>query len=102
MHEWYADGLGPSTVFLGASMSKSALAHLVGRAVRDGSLNLDDEVCAHVPELERTGYVGVRVVDVLTMTSGVDWVEDHRDPGQPGVTAGGVLRRRWRLPGAAG
>ena len=67
-------------MFLGASMSKSALAHLVGRALRDGALTLDDEVCAHVPELRGTGYDGVRVVDVLTMTSGVDWVEDHRDP----------------------
>ena len=34
----------------------------------------------HVPELTGTGYDGTRVLDVLTMTTGVDWVEDHRDP----------------------
>lgn len=78
--EWYAAALGPRTRFLGASMSKSVLAHLVGRAVTAGDLELDDRVCAHVPELGGTGYDGTRVVDVLTMTSGVDWVEDHRDP----------------------
>jgi CubicO group peptidase (beta-lactamase class C family) len=61
-------------------MSKSVLAHLVGRAVTAGDLGLDDQVCAHVPELRGTGYEGVRLLDVLTMTSGVDWVEDHRDP----------------------
>ncbi len=41
---------------------------------------MDDEVRAHVPELRGTGYDGTRVADVLTMTTGVDWVEDHRDP----------------------
>ncbi len=80
VHEWYADGLGPDTLFLGASMSKSVLAHLVGRAVREGALALTDQVTDHVPELSGTGYDGTRVLDVLTMTTGVDWVEDHRDP----------------------
>ncbi len=80
VHEWYAAGLAPHTRFLGASMTKSALAHLVGRAVTDAALRLDEQVCDHVPELAGTGYDGVRVVDVLAMTSGVDWVEDHRDP----------------------
>ena len=42
VHEWYADGLGADTLFLGASMTKSVLAHLVGRAVRDGALALTD------------------------------------------------------------
>ncbi len=80
-YEWYAPGLGPRTRFLGASMTKSALAHLVGRAAATGALGVDDEVCAHVPELAGTGYDGTRVLDALTMTTGVDWVEDHRDPG---------------------
>jgi CubicO group peptidase (beta-lactamase class C family) len=80
VHEWYADGLGPDTLFLGASMTKSVLAHLVGRAVREGALVLTDAVTAHAPELRGTGYDGTSVLDVITMTSGVDWVEDHRDP----------------------
>jgi CubicO group peptidase (beta-lactamase class C family) len=80
VHEWYADGLGDSTRFLGASMTKSVLAHLVGRAVREGALALTDVVTGHVPELAGTGYDGTTVLDVLTMTTGVDWVEDHRDP----------------------
>jgi CubicO group peptidase (beta-lactamase class C family) len=80
VHEWYAEGLDAGTRFLGASMSKSVLAHLVGRAVRDGALALTDAVVDHVPELDTTGYHGTTVLDVVTMTSGVDWVEDHRDP----------------------
>ena len=81
VHEWYADGLGPDTLFLGASMTKSVLAHVVGRAVRAGVLGLADPVTAHVGELTGTGYDGTCVRDLLTMTTGVDWVEDHRDPG---------------------
>jgi CubicO group peptidase (beta-lactamase class C family) len=80
VREWYADGLGSGTRFLGASMTKSVLAHLVGRSVRDGALGVTDTVTAHVPELAGTGYDGTTVLDLLTMTTGVDWVEDHRDP----------------------
>jgi CubicO group peptidase (beta-lactamase class C family) len=80
VHEWYADALDADTRFLGASMTKSVLAHLVGRAVRDGALALTDAVTGHVPELAGTGYEGTTVLDLVTMTTGVDWVEDHRDP----------------------
>lgn len=79
VHEWYADGLDERTLFLGASMTKSVLAHLVGRAVREGALTLSDEVTQHVPELTGTGYDGTTVLDLVTMTTGVDWVEDYRD-----------------------
>jgi CubicO group peptidase (beta-lactamase class C family) len=80
VHEWYAEGLDAGTLFLGASMTKSVLAHLVGRAVRDRALALTDAVTGHVPELAGTGYDGATVLDVVTMTTGVDWVEDLRDP----------------------
>lgn len=80
VHEWYAEGLGPQTLFLGASMTKSVLAHLVGRAVHDTDLSTADQVTERVPELRGTGYDGTTVRDLLTMTTGVDWVEDHRDP----------------------
>ena len=80
VHEWYADGLTRDTLFLGASMTKSVLAHLVGRAVRDGALALTDAVTSQVPELVGTGYDGTTVLDLMTMTTGTDWVEDHRDP----------------------
>jgi CubicO group peptidase (beta-lactamase class C family) len=81
VQEWYADGLGPDTLFLGASMTKSVLAHLVGRAVGAGVVSPTDPVTTQVPELTGTGYDGTTVLDLLTMTTGVDWVEDHRDPG---------------------
>jgi CubicO group peptidase (beta-lactamase class C family) len=83
VHEWYAAGLGRGDLFLGASATKSLLAHLVGAAVRSGALGLDDLVAEHVPELAGCGYARVPVRALITMTSGVDWVEDHRDPAGP-------------------
>ncbi|MBV9831815.1 MAG: beta-lactamase family protein [Marmoricola sp.] len=83
LHEWYADGVGPASLLHGASATKSALAHLVGLAVGDGALSLDDPVTRHVPELAGSGYAACTVEHVLTMTSGIDWVEDHRDPDSP-------------------
>ncbi|MFT4085258.1 MAG: serine hydrolase domain-containing protein [Nocardioides sp.] len=98
VHEWYAgqpgppgqlerlglsDPLGPETRFRGASMTKSALAHLVGRAVTDGRLRLADRVVEQVPELAGSGYAAATVGDVITMTTGTDWIEDHRDPNGP-------------------
>jgi CubicO group peptidase (beta-lactamase class C family) len=85
VHAWYADGLGPRDLFLGASATKSVLAHLVGRA----GLDLDAPVDAYVPELP--GYRRVSVRDLARMTSGVDWVEDHRDPHGPATALVGAF-----------
>jgi CubicO group peptidase (beta-lactamase class C family) len=83
VHEWYADDVTPESLLLGASMTKSVLAHLVGSAVAAGALRLEDAVTQHVPELAGSGYARCSVEHVLTMTSGTDWVEDHRDPTGP-------------------
>jgi CubicO group peptidase (beta-lactamase class C family) len=83
VHEWYADGVSAASVLLGASMTKSVLAHLVGNAIASGSLRLEDRVSEHVPELAGSGYAACTVEHLLTMTTGTDWVEDHRDPSGP-------------------
>lgn len=83
VHEWYAEGVSASSLLLGASMTKSVLAHLVGSAVSSDALRLDDPVTRHVPELTGSGYAGCTLEHVLTMTTGTAWVEDHRDPAGP-------------------
>ena len=91
-------GWGSADLFLGASATKSLLSHLVGVAVRAGALELTDRVAEHVPELAGSGYGRVPVGALVTMTSGVDWVEDHRDPVGPATAllsafAGGTSSR---------
>ena len=96
MHEWYADGVTADSLLLGASMTKSALAHLVGNAIADGALRLDDEVVRHVPELAGSGYAGCTVGHVLTMTTRHRLGRGPPRPGRPGHAADLLLRRYRR------
>ena len=84
VHERYFDGTADSDLLLGASMSKSVLATLVGLASSDGRLSLDAPVTDFVPELVDSGYGACRVHHLLTMTSGVAWAEDYRLPAGDG------------------
>ncbi|SBW09692.1 Beta-lactamase [uncultured delta proteobacterium] len=63
------------------SMAKSLTGLLVGAAVADGHIrSLDDRVAAYLPELAKGAYAEVTVRQLLTMTSGVAWNENYRDP----------------------
>lgn len=62
------------------SVAKSLVSTLVGAAIKDGYIkSLDDPLTAYIPELEGSGYDGVTVQQLLTMTSGVKWNEDYED-----------------------
>jgi CubicO group peptidase (beta-lactamase class C family) len=92
VHESYADGVTADDRLLGNSATKSALALLVGTAVRDGFLAVDAPVTSYVPELDGSGYQHVTVRHLLTMTTGVGWVEDYHDPD----SAASRMIARWR------
>jgi CubicO group peptidase (beta-lactamase class C family) len=97
VHEQYAETISVEDRLLGNSATKSALALLTGIAVSHRHLpDLDARVCDYVPELLGSGYDGVTVRQVLTMTTGLGWTEDYRDPdGRAARTVG-----RWREGGA--
>jgi len=98
VHEQYLQGTRAQDRMLGNSATKSALALLVGQAVDDGRLaDLEAPVTDLVPELGATGYAGVSLRQLLTMTSGVGWREDYHDPASPASR----LLRRWH-EGAGG
>lgn len=92
VHEWYAEGVGPSDRLLGNSATKSALALVTGLAVSRGELDVASPVVDLVPELAGSGYDAVTVAQLLTMTTGVGWVEDYHDP----ASAASAWIRRWR------
>src|SRR5262252_10477351 len=98
VHERYFHGTQAGDRLLGFSATKSALALLVGQAVDDGRLpGLDTPVSDLVPELGGSGYAGVNLRQLLTMTSGVAWQEDYHDPD----SLASRMMRRWRA-GAGG
>jgi CubicO group peptidase (beta-lactamase class C family) len=93
VHEWYAEPIAVDDQLLGNSATKSALAIVTGMAIGDGRIpDLDAPVCDYVPELLGSGYDRVTVRQVLTMTSGVDWVEDYHDPTSPASQLIGLWR----------
>jgi CubicO group peptidase (beta-lactamase class C family) len=98
VYERYFHGTRAQDRLLGNSATKSALALLVGQAVDDGRLpGLQTLVTDLVPEVGDSGYRGVSLRQLLTMTSGVGWREDYRDPDSQASR----LLRRWR-DGAGG
>lgn len=79
--ERYARGLTAEGRWTSFSVAKSFTSTLVGAALKDGSIaSLNDPVTRYIPDLGGSGYDGVTVAQLLTMTSGVKWNEDYTDP----------------------
>jgi hypothetical protein len=62
------------------SVAKSFTSTLVGAAIKDGYIkSVEEPVTKYIPELAGSGYDGVTIAQLLTMTSGVKWNEDYTD-----------------------
>ncbi len=63
------------------SVAKSLTSTLVGAAIQDGHIeSLDEPVSKYIPDLAGSAYDDVTIQQLLTMTSGVRWIEDYDDP----------------------
>ena len=79
--ERYFSGTDAHTRTVAWSVSKSFVSALVGIAVSEGKIqSIADPVTRYVPELAGSAYDGVRIKDVLQMSSGARWSEDYSDP----------------------
>ncbi len=80
VHEYYDRGNNAETHAIQMSVSKSMASILVGVAVDEGLIeSVEDQIVKYVPELKGTAYDGVRLKDVLEMSSGVRWNENYAD-----------------------
>lgn len=78
--ERYGLGLQPGDRWSTMSMVKSMTAMLVGAGIAEGFLkSVDDGVTDHLPQLRGSAYDGVTIRHLLTMSSGVAWLEDYAD-----------------------
>lgn len=78
--ERYALGHSVTGRWPSFSVAKSITSTLLGAAIKDGSIgSVNDPVTRYLPELVGSGYDGVSVHHVLTMSSGVRWNEDYTD-----------------------
>jgi CubicO group peptidase (beta-lactamase class C family) len=71
---------GRDVQWLSMSVAKSFVSALVGIAVQEGFINsIDDPISRYAPSLSGSAYDGVRIKDVLQMSSGARWNEDYND-----------------------
>lgn len=78
--ERYADGFSAETPFLSWSMAKSVTATMVGAAIKQGVLTIEDVF--KVPEwsADDSRETAIRWEDMLRMQSGLAFSEDYGDP----------------------
>jgi CubicO group peptidase (beta-lactamase class C family) len=102
--EQYAGALEPATLHLLMSVSKSIVGILVGVLVGEGTINVEEQVTAYVPELAQSGYRGATVRHLLDMRSGIEFSEDYLDPDsgvrQLEQAVGWAPRRSLHVPPA--
>lgn len=76
--EWYAEGTGPDTLAASWSVGKSVTATLVGMAIADGDIaGVEVPMSTFIPAWAGTDKAPITLADVLTMSSGLDWIEDY-------------------------
>lgn len=80
--ETYGEGFDASTPLLGWSMTKTVNAALVGMAIKDGKLSLDQDNL--FPQWAGDTRARISVADLMAMTSGLEWRESHGNPPDPG------------------
>ena len=73
--EAYGPGFSASTPLQGWSMTKSVTATLVGLAIKDGKLSLDQK---HLfPQWEQDARANISVADLMAMSGGLKWNEEE-------------------------
>ncbi|HIY76034.1 MAG TPA: beta-lactamase family protein [Candidatus Sphingobacterium stercorigallinarum] len=80
-HESYYRGYTDSSISNSFSMAKSVVAALLGKVIEDGQVEgLSQKVNQWVPELSGRYVDSLRLIDLVTMSSGMKWQEDYYDP----------------------
>lgn len=79
--EQYYLGASEETRWLSMSVAKSFISALLGIAIEEGLIeSIEESVTQYVPSLAGSAYDGVRIKDILQMSSGARWNEDYSDP----------------------
>ncbi len=80
-YEHYMLTGGPDVHWMSFSVAKSFLSALIGIAIEQGYIaGIEQPITRYVPSLSQSAYDGVRIKDVLQMSSGARWNEDYSDP----------------------
>lgn len=78
--EKYYNNFSENKTHISWSVAKSFVSVLLGIAIEEGYLkSVNETVEQYLPQLKGSGYEGVKIIDVLQMSSGVGFNEDYGD-----------------------
>ncbi|WP_127132123.1 serine hydrolase domain-containing protein [Pseudoflavitalea rhizosphaerae] len=81
LYEEYWDDYSDSSWSGSFSVAKSITSLLLGAALKDSSItSLQEPVGKYIPEFSQGEKAKVRIIDLLTMSSGTDFNEAYADP----------------------
>jgi CubicO group peptidase (beta-lactamase class C family) len=81
LFEEYWDGYSDSSYSGSFSMAKSITSLLIGAALKEGKIkSLDEPVANYLPEFKEGEKAEVKIIDLLTMSSGSNWDESYANP----------------------
>lgn len=79
--EKYWDDYTDSSYSGSFSVAKTITAMLIGAALKEGKIrSLHDKVGDYLPEFKEGDKAAVKIIDLLTMSSGSDWDESYANP----------------------
>ncbi|MBX3256835.1 MAG: serine hydrolase [Chitinophagaceae bacterium] len=79
--EKYWNGYSDSSLSNSFSVAKSITSLLIGAAIHEGKIgSVNDPVGKYLPEFTAGEKAKMRIVDLLTMSSGSDWNESYANP----------------------
>jgi CubicO group peptidase (beta-lactamase class C family) len=88
IHEEYWDGATDSTRSNSFSVAKSINSLLIGCLLDEGKIkNLDQPITDFRPDFKNTNGFTLRIKDLLTMSSGIDWDEGYSSLFSPTTKA---------------
>ncbi len=92
VYERYFNGMHQRTLHLSQSVAKSIVGVVAGILIARGLLDVSAPVTQYLPELEKTGWRGATLQQVLDMTTGTRFSEEYTNPysemGQSDVASG--------------
>jgi CubicO group peptidase (beta-lactamase class C family) len=81
LFEKYWDGYSDTSKSGSFSMAKSITSLLIGAALQEGRIkSIGEPVGNYLPEFTTGEKANVRIVDLLTMSSGTNWDESYSNP----------------------
>ncbi|HEY1089151.1 MAG TPA: serine hydrolase, partial [Archangium sp.] len=79
VYEKYARGFDETKKHLSWSVAKSYSSALIGVAVKEGLVSLDESVCTYLKDYEGTPQCAIKVKDPITFGTGLQWQEEYED-----------------------